>query len=350
MTGDAKPGVVPQSALYGKGKSLTVCKWAEVFKSIYEVPDQDRNPEDFWTAVMAHLSSVGEAIRRTHYKDLLRSAAHAFCWMCSYVTKCNSLPNDVFTICHTLPEIVGFKFPMVCGHCIQRPCQCHSASMDQVSEKSARYRDLLDDHWQPNMLKLVPTSTLDWWLKDVFWNLFSSQIHLQTIESIGFHLLEEAGEEAKAVRQLVQFRRIADGNVKGVDKSLLEPISKIPDLVAQYEISIKALKKKFPDAKSEKELKKKVSPADNSPVCLKARLVFAKMDFVIELADSFSWLCAVLLKLGEFFNQNYPKRSASLEKWIREEYKYDDTKEKGTCSACCLAKCKCVFFHRPARG
>src|SRR6056300_1737775 len=90
-------------------ESRSIQGWTEGFQTLYSKPDASRQPEEFWSAVMAHVSTVGEAIRRTNYRDLVQSAAHAFCWMCCYVGKCSNGSDHLFKISDNLYDIVELK-------------------------------------------------------------------------------------------------------------------------------------------------------------------------------------------------------------------------------------------------
>ena len=67
--------------------SKTITEWMGVFSQLYSEPDSKRTPEQLWIAVMAHSSSIGEEIRKVHFPRLLKFAAHAFCWLCSFVNR-----------------------------------------------------------------------------------------------------------------------------------------------------------------------------------------------------------------------------------------------------------------------
>ena len=153
------------------------------------------------------------------------------------------------------------------------------------------------------------------------------------MESIGFHFLEEAGEEAMAVRQLVQMRGILNGGVKGLEKEFLEKLASIEGLVDEYI-----------NCPKDDENKPKIVMESNDLEHVKTRLVKAKMDFVIELADTFSWFCAILIKISrivENIEVNNPELY-DLEKFLQTEYKASP--EGLTCPTCTKRPCKCCFF------
>jgi hypothetical protein len=322
----------------------TIVNWAQGFTTLYKKPDSSRKPEEFWNATMAHLSGIGEAIRRTHYLELMRSAVHTFCWMCCYISKCKTNEDKVFSLNNHFCEIVGLKFPKICGHCLSNKCVCNPVEMDSAKDKSAKYKDLYN-HWKDIKWE---DYTLNRWL-DVFWNIYSGQIHLLTLENIGFHLLEEAGEEALAVRQLVQFRGIVEKNIDGIDSDFLGKISNIKGLVEEYVESIDSLKEKY-KVKSEKEALKKIDYKSDDALLIKARLVKAKMDFVIEFADTFSWYCAVLLKLRKIIQEENLAPNIvtkfEIEAAIMDRYKSNNIDEPLTCYACGETACKCLFYPK----
>jgi len=328
-----------QGSAFCADTSLTITKWTEIFHSVYGGSDRKRKPEDFWYAVMAHVSTIGESIRRGHYDSLLKSAAHAFCWMCSYVSACWNLEDDVFSLRHGLSEIVALKFPTKCGHCKGDRCACDGPTMDAQDEKSAGYKWNFEYAREKHID--FDLFTMNEWLK-TFRDIFIGRIHLQTMDSIGFHLLEEAGEEAKAVRQLVQLRGAVEAGV--LDKPFLQRISRFEGLLDEYSISIEFLKQHH-EVATEKAAKRALDPTVDSADYIKARVVMAKMDFVIEQADTFSWLCAVLLKLGAFYDLNGPdNRQSGIEGKIKEIYGYDENTDSGKCYACQQSQCKCVFY------
>lgn len=322
----------------------TIKHWTKGFEKLYCLIDRKRSPEEFWNAAMAHISGIGEAIRRVHYRELLYSAAHAFCWMTCYVRKCNETEDKLFNFENNFSEIVGLKYPKVCGHCIKEKCNCDPVDIDLMKNKAVKYKKLLHKG------KKIPlnTYTLSDWLL-LFYKIYSGQIHLSTLESIGFHLLEEAGEEAKAVRQLVQFRGIIEAHINGIDENYLRKISNIQSLVDEYYISMEKIKKIY-KTESEKEARSKIDLKSTNPDIIKARLVMGKMDFVIELADTFSWFCSVLLKLWKTIEEEDLEekilKEFHIEEAMKKFYQSSDKAKPLICYACKETFCKCLFFPK----
>ncbi len=178
-------------------EEISMHKWAEAFNNLYNQVDKERCPEEFWNSVMAHLSGVGEAIRKTSYMELVEESAFAFCWMCGFISKCNDRSDDpLFHFENCLSEIVALKFPDRCGYCNDIRCHCDPISKEKEKDKSAIYQDLLI-HWE-EYVSVWPNKSFNAWLKKLK-DIFGGRIHIQSIETIGFHMLEEAGEEAKCL-------------------------------------------------------------------------------------------------------------------------------------------------------
>jgi hypothetical protein len=123
----------------------TIIEWMEIFRKLYEDVDSKRSPIEMWVAATAHFSAIGEAIRRMHFSDLMYAAVHAFCWMCSFVLACNRTKGTVFALDESFSGIITCKYPLVCGHCQEKFCQCNPEKMDRGQNKAARYQDLLEE-------------------------------------------------------------------------------------------------------------------------------------------------------------------------------------------------------------
>ena len=174
-------------------KELAITEWMELFQKLYGSVDAKRSPVNMWIAATSHFSVIGEAIRRMHFKDLMTAATHGFCWMSSFVLACQRAKGTVFALNESFSAIVACKYPLVCGHCLEGPCHCKPELMDQRSNKAGKYRESLERR------KLIAGSLdaydVSRWLA-IFNSIYGQHIHMLTLDSIGFHFLEEAGEGA----------------------------------------------------------------------------------------------------------------------------------------------------------
>lgn len=316
----------PQIALFNAGKELTITEWMDVFQKLYEPVDSPRSPLQMWVAATAHFSGIGEAIRRMHFTDLMQSAAHAFCWMCSFVLACRRAKGTVFELTESFSDLVACKYPLVCKHCREKSCRCNPKTMDQVKNKGAHYRKLLGDRAK---LGDAPDSyKISLWL-EVFDEIYGQHMHMLTLESIGFHFLEEAGEELTAIRGLLQLEKVAEAQVQGVDSAFLSKLATFEGVVELYE----------KHGMEEPEMHRRDADA------IIARLVRAKADVYTEFADTFSWFCSIINKVTSIagnciddkciFTQN-----AFYNKLIQEYL----PKGEPECPSCQHCPCECVFY------
>ena len=311
-------------------KDKKIKEWTGIFRDIYSKVDSERTPEQMWIAVMAHTSSIGESIRKFAFESLLESAAHTFCWLCTFVNKCNNLRDDIFSITESLGGIVSLKYPGVCGHCRQIKCQCDPVEMEKKINKSAEYQKLLE--LRRSILASFEDYSIDDFTKK-FYEIYGGRIHIQTLENIGFHFLEEIGEAAVSIRKLSQLRKITDDNKTRINLPFLKKLSTVEGIVENY---------------SNYKPPEKIKYASTDPSMLRARVVEAKMSLVVEIADSFSWFCAILNKLDLIskFIYDHPKKHKiikPLEQVLTEVYL--DSNHNPICPTCGSMPCKCVFYN-----
>lgn len=297
------------------GKDKAILEWIRIFEKIYSNADSKRTPEILWIGTMAHCSAMGEAIRRVNFEDLLNSATHAFCWICSYVGKCNTLKDNVFSIDDCLSGIVAFKYPLQCGHCFETPCHCSPKEMDAKKDKSAIYEKLLKLR---RKVKYETFGISEW--QDTFNTIYGNNIHMLTLDNIGFHFLEEVGEAAMAVRMLDQLKSVSIGN------GFLKSISTIEGLVTEWN--------------NHKKIIESVNYTSKDEGMLRARIIDAKVHMVIEIADTFSWFCSILNKVKTIYEIN-KLEFKPFEERLDEEYIKDGTPK---CPTCGNTECSCVFF------
>jgi len=280
-----------------------------------------------WVAATAHFTKVGEAIRRVHFADLMESAAHAFCWMCSFILACQRKKGTVFSLDESFSGIVACKYPLVCGHCRESPCHCRPKEMDNKANKAARYRDLLA-RGAKHRATLDAYRVSDW--AGDFDEIYGQHIHMLPLESIGFHFLEEAGEELTAIRDLLQLENVVRERIQGIDEAFLGQLATFEGVVTLYEQY----------GSQRLEMQKR------DPEALKTRLAHAKVDMFVEFADTFSWFCSILNKVSSIAKNCGDSKCAfkqeAFTKRLSEEYAPDGIFRCPSCKEC---HCKCVFFN-----
>jgi len=320
-----------------EAKERTISEWCRDFHTLFGHADTGRRTEEFWLATMAYCSSMGEAIRRMNHPDLLFSAAHTFCWICSFVTHISQLrPLESELLFHWPPglsDTVFLKYPGLCGHCLSRPCKCASQEVDRKKNKGAHYRELLK-YWKTYRKS---DYTIHDWLS-IFSDLYADRIHMMTLATIGFHFLEEAGEEAMGIRKLLQLRGVVNEEDCALAEEFLMRISTIEGLVNEYSEA---------DIPRHKDTgKPRIDLTSRALPFVKARLLDAKMDLVIELADTFSWFCAILIKQKQLLeDSDLWTEACEFEQYLQKEYGAKGQPLK--CYMCNGETCACLSFHGP---
>jgi hypothetical protein len=308
------------------GGEKTINEWMEVFRTIYADVDSKRSPVDMWVAATSYFTKLGEAIRSMDFYNLMKSAAHAFCWMCSFMLACRRIKGSVFDLHESFSGMVTTKYPLVCGHCRENPCHCPPKEMDSEEDKAASYGKLLEI--RQGLFDAPDKYTVSRWCS-TFGKIYRQNVHILTLEAIGFHFLEEAGEEFSALRDLRQLERVLEKGIKGIDEGFVEKLATYESIVPLYH--------RYGGKKPE------MDKAD--PENIMRRLVRAKMNMFIEFADTFSWFCSIINKV-ESIAQKCKDDSCGLTQNALLEKLIEVYLPAGTpaCSSCRKCPCGCVFY------
>jgi len=189
--------------------------------------------------VLDHASRLGEAVRKDDASDILKETAQTTNWLFGFVGRLNSRPKvfaweSVFDIRTSFSRMIWDKFPRLCPHCFERLCMAPGGkrtAIEIASEISGKCKYCLTQypaverrselkteeqrqqyHRRKREAEALRREVADntsanrprslQKLEEMFHQLYKSTVAVLTIESIGFHLLEEAGEMARAVIDL----------------------------------------------------------------------------------------------------------------------------------------------------
>lgn len=182
-------------------KTLSVDQIVEAFHRLHGKENQERTVFNVWLHAVEHASSVGEALRKDEYTEAFCAIARVFGWLCSFVAKCyyDEKAESVFKLNRRLSEIVWNKYPRMCYACVTFPCHCMARKREV--EKVKRIT--------PDQEKLLasarelgqPPSSLDGWAQ-MFEAIYGNYHYASSLVGTGFHFLEEVGEVAKSVVDL----------------------------------------------------------------------------------------------------------------------------------------------------
>lgn len=347
----------------------TIHEWMKTFDGIYHDANAARTPEQLWIGVSNHCSAIAEGLRSIEFEKILREAAHAFEWMCAFSTTLQRLPrSDVFSFTENLSSMVGMKYPNVCGHCLGNPCGCNSVEIDAQVDKPGRYAQLQTE-WNRHRTSISEYTLRDW--QQVFLKIYRQNVHLLTPEAIGFHFLEEVGEEGHAMRVLSELRGVVrEGHVDGKFVERLSSGDSLSTAYLEHEGPASKERARISASGGSEALKAEKARIlkSHDRKLIERRLSDAKMHVITELADTFAWLCSVLNKIWMIAVQNgawsvpgeggLPQSetvgmivgptgdpiSAIENAIVREYYRDGNTGNAPWCPACMTEKkCSCLF-------
>jgi len=353
-------------------EAWTLDEWVLGLYSIYRKHDIKSMPSDIWLQVVNDASQLAEEVRRENYKPVsneegvLRQAVKMFCWMCCFVGKYTHEKaqdlgvNDSIGISlvtsHSSDDFAGgdetyskwivLKFPGVCPVCGNSPCLCPSyAEMVENRKVDPRYEKFKGE-WSKNIenakrefnksenTKDFRTKSLNQLIK--FFSDIYGGVHLQmNLDRICFHLLEEVGEVSDELLYLNLLKQYQEDEL---DK-------KFKPVFYESKGRIQGISPKLDEQVN------KVSAEKSGEALGEALFEFIRTSNIEnlkgELADVFSWLCAVLHKLDCLIKPGVVKDrpgSFSFSRQIENHYKnfHGDFAcpvcEKAKCDKLCLLK------------
>jgi hypothetical protein len=147
---------------------------------------------------------------------------------------------------------------------------------------------------------------------------------------------------------LQQFKGASEGKIAGIDIGLITSLSTIAGLVNAFDTSATEIKTLFGCDKTNKALQE-IKESDDRSEVLRMRLGKAKMGVAIELADTFSWLFAIMIKYtthNSFIRRDMLYKDYSFfEKKIIDIFAYDpDNKRKLVCYLSKQRVCACKYY------
>jgi NTP pyrophosphatase (non-canonical NTP hydrolase) len=288
-------------------EEITLEEWSNKIWDLYKVQNEKRKIPDLWLAVVQYVSKIGEGIRKNEYHEVDKGVAHTFCWICVFIKKCNEEPElSPFVLKKTFSEILSLKFPGVCGRCANKPCICGLDRILIEADSDKRPTSNLSIHRET--FDCSNFSLLNWTL--MFSTIFGNSIYSSSLEGICFHLMEEVGEVAKVIRDLIELEELPD-----------EEIKKQEILQQRANLQLKLME---------------------------------------EIADTFSWLCAISIKMG-FLIYGIKRESNAIDsinelasklnfvkryflKCLIQEYENPNKCGEIYCPKCKLNPCGCSFY------
>lgn len=211
---------------------LSVDDYVDIVRIVWKEIHFRRSIHDHVLHVLDHASKLGEAIRRRNVDLILGEMAETTNWLFGFVGKLNDDKTgweSRFNIPTKFSRMIWDKYPDLCPHCFERiyslnegkksaedvvidiKGKCKHCLLDypRVEERSTgglsqpQKRQLAKlsekkrrDYAQKTSME-IPKSLQE--MEAMFHRIYESNTALATMEQIGFHILEEAGEMGRAV-------------------------------------------------------------------------------------------------------------------------------------------------------
>jgi len=223
----------------------TIDEFVDAFEKVYGNLDRKRSIEQIWLQIVEEAANVSEAVREVNYVNVFSHLANTLCWICGLVAKCRGEPNSIIYFSEDFSSIIWRKYPNICPLCQTYPCKC-LISKKEIDRRTAREKNQIYEHVTRRAQRTVNDRirNLDR-LVNMFEDIFGPNYFIIPLEEITFHFTEEVGEVAEQIRELY-----------AID-------------VAPIEEGIRR--------------------------CQKERII---NEFLKELADVFSWMCGILIKIN----------------------------------------------------
>lgn len=344
----------------------TIEDWFVILYVIYQKHNRTCSPYDLWLQVVNDASQLGETIRReiirtkfskemNVYTQLARLLGRISAFIGRYVYDLQSIKNNdpigTLMVDQPFDDYIGgperfekwllLKYPDCCPTCGNRPCICAAYRSIMEDRNNKKYDEFWKTHKAQFMelrkrfsastdgklsqaTKVMYDSSIENWI-GMFRGIYASGHIEVSLESVGFHFLEEVGEVSDGLLCLEELHKYK--NQIGVYKAGSVELHKIIEEKAgkdeQYE---KFWEEYLSQCKGEKG---DVSHDKLLKYLLKINMTLIKE----ELADVFSWMCAILNKI-EALSKNWSPdmRPRSLSEALHAHYRLSEGKVG--CSYC----------------
>lgn len=210
--------------------SKTFQDYSNHLMEVYGQNDQARSLNQIWLRIVHRASELGETVRESReenitYDELMAPIADVFCWVNNFVSKCNSMQNDIY---HLHPRrdgididgkpswIIWEKYPGLCPTCNARnnpitsgpasedyqhyECECFVQQHSNRNTES-KYNYLGELQQRAAEFAQHRPKDVDQMVA-MFDNIYGNRYPNYTLEMMTFHFLEEVGEVTEQLGKL----------------------------------------------------------------------------------------------------------------------------------------------------
>ncbi len=335
-------------------------QWVQFIGRIYFHVNEDMEPLDLWMQIVVDASILAEHVRKGELEEAESRIVKLFGWMCAFIGKYLYAPEPVkpssdpigdrlrrrVETYTALEESYGKwileKYPNACSKCGSKPCYCsvYRKEIEQRKERPAAYAKR-ESEFQKNREKARaqyrkvrgnPNSTTRKAVDQPLDKLISSLIeiygsgHYDTdVWRLAAHFQEEVGEVAQELIKITELDWHKENHFS------------IGPLVNE------AIKRKESEGKPiDRSVRQRVGKLTRDDNALFECLMNSAIEKLKEeLADVFTWLTAMLHKIGEDRRaKNKNDEEYLFWKLLKKRCISDSKKLRPSCGACGLAECE----------
>jgi NTP pyrophosphatase (non-canonical NTP hydrolase) len=260
--------------------------YQEGLREVYSGNDHIRDLNGVWHRIIHRSSELGEQVRETKsedkdYEALLNPLADVFCWINNFIDRCNAgqpryrLYPEGEPVKGTPSYIIWEKYPGFCPTCgagnrregirvygtMVHQCKCSIVEPEEIN-KTKTIKVAQEE--AEDRIERRPQNVDE--MVHIFEAIYANRYENFSLEELTLHFLEEVGEVTEELAKLEQLNEMEPAEWKG-------------------------------DSELEKY--------DHYPNTLEGKIEYEKWKLRREIADNYSWIAAIIIKLNEIRRKAY---------------------------------------------
>jgi len=177
--------------------------WVEEFYFLYSEHEHTRSLAESWLQFVQHAGALSEAIHWEDYGECLDQIARIFCSLCSFIARCRVAPDgSPEKINRLLSEIVFRKYPNQCPACLQKQCVCPLRTYTLRPSDSSLARHTVEGLFPQQLHSSEEKPVTPDEFLEMFRRIYGGAHSELRIQDAALRFFEEVGEVANAIRVL----------------------------------------------------------------------------------------------------------------------------------------------------
>lgn len=246
-----------------KPGTLSVDDYVGIGRYVWADSHTRRTTLDYALHVFDHASKLGEAIRKDELNKIFDELAELTNWLFGFVAKLGDEKSGweaVFNIDTKFSDMIWGKYPGICCHCLEREyrvtrqlpkkpfepykkcvCLTHYPNIENRDDREEIKQKRREFAKRKRIMKSKPETLAS--MEKMFREIYKSNVSVWTIESIGFHLLEEVGEIGRSLIDLYTIRKPnkKKASVKQIKGNLCDEIAETFSWICSLTAKLKQL-------------------------------------------------------------------------------------------------------------